>query len=173
MQTVTSAATSLNQVPALHKSTPVRLYLESLHPSERIIVDIGAGRYSEKASNYVRETYHAAYFPSDKYNLPDETNRLTEDLINSGNLPCALCSNVLNVIDDESEVSRVILSAATATLHRKGKAFFTVYEGDKSGIGKYTTKGFQRNAKTEAYFPLIRHWFTNVEKRGKVIIAWN
>lgn len=173
MQTVTSAKTSLNQIPALHKSAPVRLYLESLHPTERIVVDIGAGKYPQKASAYMRENYHAAYFPCDKFNLPEETNRMTEKLINDGNFPCALCSNVLNVIDDDEEMSKVILSAAAAILHRKGKAFFTVYEGDKTNVGKYTSKGFQRNSKTETYLPYFYRWFKNVERHGKIIIAWN
>jgi len=57
-----------------------------------------------------------------------------------------LCANVLNVIAEPEARAELIETAAMAD----GKAYFTVYEGDRSGVGRRTTKGWQNNGRLRA-----------------------
>lgn len=54
-----------------------------------------------------------------------------------------------------------------------GKAYFMVYEGDGSGVGRETSAGWQNNRKTADYMDEIKRYFDSVERRGKLIIASN
>ena len=173
MQTITSAATSLHQIPALHKSKAVKEWIESLHPANRIAVDIGCGKWPQDISTFMRKTYDCAYFPFDPYNMPHDTNAMTKDFIFRSGFQIALCANVLNVIDDTDAMRETIELCAVATYQRNGKAFFSIYEGDGSGIGKITRAGYQRNMKTKEYIPILKDYFLNIEIRGKVISAWS
>ena len=74
------------------------------------------------------------------------------------NIPVdVVCSNVLNVIDSEYEIETIaqnIMNIVTAT---NGFGFITVYEGDKSGIGKQTGKDqYQRNEPLKNYLKYFR-----------------
>lgn len=173
MQKITSANTSLHQIPALHKSAPVIEQLNTIHPAVRVAVDIGCGKYPDEISKFMRENYECGYFPYDPYNMPDATNALTMKFIHGHGFRIALCANVLNVIDDNDAMEETIKLCATAVRRQKGKAFFSVYEGDRSGVQKETRAGYQRNTPTAAYIPFIQKHFQHIERRGKVICAWN
>lgn len=173
MQKITSANTSLHQIPALHKSAIVIKQLNTIHPDVRIAVDIGCGKYPDEISKFMRENYECGYFPYDPYNMPSETNTMTAKFIRGNGFKIALCANVLNVIDDDDAMEETIELCATAVRNQGGKAFFSVYEGNRSGNGKETKAGYQRNAPAAAYIPFIQKHFRHVERRGKVICAWN
>lgn len=172
MQKITSANTSIKQVPALHKSGTVRQHLCN-SPVKPVVLDIGAGKYPELAEQSLRNVRDICYYPVDKYNLSDTTNAIGNLIIAHGTANIVLCSNVLNVIDDDDAMNDVIMSAASATRNTGGTAYFHVYEGDKSKIGKVTSKGYQRNAPTQDYMRHIETWFAHVERRGRIIIAAN
>jgi len=79
-----------------------------------------------------------------------------------------VCSNVLNVINDDDAITEVIRDIDSI----KGNCtdvYFTIYEGDKSGIGKETSKGYQRNQKAESYIELLKSFFGEVSKSGNII----
>lgn len=182
MQTITSADTSLNQIPAIFKN-PVFLKYQEKDRMENPIcfphnLDIGGGRY-DTASDYLMETYGIVNIVWDPYNRTEAENRnAMENLKQSaldqfsgaiGHIRSVTVSNVLNVINDDQAMESTITLAAAALV----PVFFTVYEGDKSGEGKETPKGYQRNAPTKAYVPFIQKHFRHVERHGKIIQAWN
>ena len=160
-QKISSSGTSLNQVPALHKDSRIEWGDTN--------VDIGAGAY-EAATEFLKEKGVTNY-KWDPYNQPEEVNRATLQYLKDGNkADTATCANVLNVIAEKDARLNVILQAAKA-IKEDGKAYFMVYEGDGSGAGKGTTKGWQNNLKTREYVDEIKTYFDNVEQHGKLIVA--
>jgi len=69
-----------------------------------------------------------------------------------------ICSNVLNVIDDEDTLRFTGIILSHIAWNTGGKMFVTVYEGDRSGIGRQTGPDqYQRNAPLREYlkyFPI-------------------
>lgn len=147
LQQYTSANTSIKQVPAVFKNLRIEKGMT--------ILDYGCGKY-DLAKEYV-ESFGATYYGYDKYNRTDEENQIAlacdPDLI--------VCANVLNVIK-EDEVIEEIMEEIT---HYGCDVVFSVYEGDKSGEGKETVKGYQRNEKATNYFKFFEV-FDGVQRHG-------
>jgi hypothetical protein len=85
---------------------------------------------------------------------------------------CIICSNVLNVISDISIVFDIVRKIFNKVTLRKQAIFVTVYEGDKSGVGKITKKDcYQRNQVLSDYLKYFNAVFcTNdfVIKKGVI-----
>lgn len=82
-------------------------------------------------------------------------------------------NNVLNVIDSLDEINAVI-RRANFVLKPRGIAYFKIYEGDKSGIGRPTKADcYQQNKVASWYLPLINSYFENTKRVGDIIIAIN
>lgn len=175
MQTISSKNTALHHLPALHKSKVVldfldSLFTESVHINAvmpPVILDYGAGKSADFAKEHF-ERLHALYTPYDPYyNYKDPDCLDTQyDIV--------LCSSVLNVINDSKEI-RYIIRECLFRLRKNRKAFIKVYEGDKSGRARITTKGFQRNQPVDFYYQMVQEEiekfrFVSVEKKGKIII---
>lgn len=160
-QAISSAKTSLRQVPALFKNPNVRF--------GEVNIDIGGGRF-DLTTEYLAErgTRNLVFDP---YNRGEETNRATLDYLMAGNrADTATNANVLNVIAEAPARANVVLEMAKA-IKPDGRAYFMVYEGDGSGVGRETSAGYQNNRKTADYAPEIERFFDRVERRGKLIIA--
>lgn len=160
-QAISSAKTSIRQVPALFKDKSARFGESN--------VDIGGGRF-DLATDYLAErgTRNLIFDP---YNRDEATNRATLDFLRAGNrADTATNANVLNVVAEAPARANIILEAAKS-IKPDGTAYFTVYEGDGSGIGRETSAGWQNNRKTTDYMDEIRQYFDMVERRGKLIIA--
>lgn len=160
-QAISSAKTSIRQVPALFKDKNARF--------GEINVDVGGGRF-DLATDYLAErgTRNLIFDP---YNRDEATNRATLDFLRAGNrADTATNANVLNVVAEAPARANIILEAAKS-IKPDGTAYFTVYEGDGSGIGRETSAGWQNNRKTADYMDEIRQYFDAVERRGKLIIA--
>ena len=99
--------------------------------------------------NFLKEK-NINYFPFDTYNLPAEQNRKS---FNSKFLSkIFICSNVLNVIEEDNIVQTIIYRILQDTKTFGGSYFFKIYEGDKSGMGKQTgVDQYQKNLKTKDY----------------------
>ena len=159
-QTITSAGTSVRQVATVFKKvqwTPGTLN-----------ADIGGGKYDD-ATNYLSSlgVENVVYDP---YNRDIQHNLTATKRTGNHQSDTATVANVLNVINDDKELDQVLVWAR-GCLKEGGKAYFCVYEGNKSGVGKATTKGYQRNQPTSWYLPLIRKFFTTVTLKGKIITA--
>lgn len=162
-QAISSAKTSLRQVPALFKNKNVQF--------GDVNIDIGGGKY-DLATEFLAErgTQNLVFDP---YNRGEATNRTTLDFLRDGNrADTATNANVLNVIAEAPARANVILEMAKA-IKPDGKAYFMVYEGDGSGVGRETSAGWQNNRKTADYMDEIKRYFDSVERRGKLIIASN
>lgn len=162
-QAISSAKTSLRQVPALFKDKNVQF--------GDVNIDIGGGKF-DLATEFLAErgTQNLVFDP---YNRGEATNRATLDFLRDGSrADTATNANVLNVIAEAPARANVILEMAKA-IKPDGKAYFMVYEGDGSGVGRETSAGWQNNRKTADYMDEIKRYFDSVERRGKLIIASN
>ncbi len=160
-QAISSAKTSIMQIPALFKHKAVKF--------GDVNIDIGGGRF-DLATNYLA-SIGTTNLVFDPFNRPEATNASTLDYLRSGKrADTATCANVLNVIAEEEARKNVILEVAKA-IKPDGTAYFMVYEGNGSGIGKETSAGYQNNRKTADYVQEISQWFDSVQRSGKLITA--
>lgn len=160
-QAISSAKTSIMQIPALFKHKAVKF--------GDVNIDIGGGRF-DLATNYLA-SIGTTNLVFDPFNRPETTNASTLDYLRSGKrADTATCANVLNVIAEEEARKNVILEVAKA-IKPDGVAYFMVYEGNGTGIGKETSAGYQNNRKTADYVQEISQWFDRVQRSGKLITA--
>lgn len=148
-QTVTSACTSINKtrMPAIYGKLMIRFV-------DRVL-DYGCGRYTEHLYNHCKER-NAKFFPIDPFNQPDWKNKLSHDMLEKYPATIGIMSNVLNVIDSDEAIKEAVENALSL-VSSKYFLYITVYEGDKSGIGRYTGKdSYQRNMRLKDYIPMLR-----------------
>lgn len=154
MQTYTSSATSINRtkLPAVYDK------VKAFAPC---VLDYGCGKYTKHISDHLN-SLDADLLPYDPYNQPLETNLDTLEqvrwhMIRSAPLD-VICSNVLNVIDSDGEVSRICNDIEKIATTTGGTAYVTVYEGDRSGVGRQTGRDqFQRNESLRDYLRFFHH----------------
>lgn len=164
-QTFTSAGTSINsnRIPAVFRKA---------HFSAPIVFDYGSGKYTDHIEKYIRSKL-ITYLPYDPYNQDDHINKVSMKMVEhaiDARLPVdVVCSNVLNVIDDDDTVRKVaghIVEIVNAT---GGTAFITVYEGDRSGHGRQTGRDqYQRNEPLRNYLHLFPS--NAVIRNGMIIV---
>lgn len=149
-QTCTSAGTSVNsrRLPAVYRKFPARF--------GGLLLDYGCGKYIDHIRNVVEVAAKMSYLPYDPYNQPEETNAKTWEAVQwaaANVVPVdVVCSNVLNVIDDDDTVRSIVQQIASIAHATGGTAYITVYEGDRSGVGRKTGPDqYQRNQPLEYY----------------------
>jgi hypothetical protein len=160
MQTLTSANTSINKnrVPSIYNMHDAHEAMKN-----KLVIDIGGGKYNN-AISHAKERFNADVSIYDKFNRSDEHNAEVLDR----SYDVAVISNVLNVIDSSTERRNVIALA----LFKAKTVLITVYEGNKSGIGKQTgVDQWQENRATKDYVKEIKDNFPllNVSIKGKLI----
>ena len=163
-QKITSKDTSVNTIPKLFKS---KWFSERAKNSIGIL-DFGGGKY-DTATEYVIGTYGIPMYVCDKYNRSDEHNNWSihrpRDIIS--------CCNVLNVIQ-ETEIIEDTLEYIRGLAIGCNTIFIQIYEGDKSGQGKPTRRGYQRNQRTKEYLPIIEKVFNykcyHISVKSNIII---
>ena len=158
-----NADTSLAQVPALFK--------RSTFVPHGTNIDIGAGKH-DLGKRYLEESRGVTEsVPFDPFNRDAATNRAAVERLKGGErFGTATVPNVLNVIAERSVRDNVVLQAARS-LEPGGVAYFQIYEGDGSGMGRTTSKGYQNNMKTSAYLDEVKQHFRDVRTSSNVIIA--
>lgn len=160
-----SAVTSINatKLPAIFK-------LIDLKPGT-VNCDVGGGRFNNVAEYYAdKDVTNLVYDP---YNRSAEHNeQVVETLKEVGGADTTTCSNVLNVISEKPARLAVIKNCKNF-LKSGGTAYFTVYEGNRSGEGKADSKrsSFQMNQPTGWYVDEISEVFSSVTRKGKLIVA--
>lgn len=141
MQNYTSKNTSVNttRVPAVYN----KVCWDKLPVGARVL-DWGCGKDTTLTSQMLEQhgLIHVGYDPNWK---TEDDNNVAESSL--GKVDAFVCSNVLNVIDDDNIVRDICSKAA------QHKYFFIyVYEGDRSGVAKCSkTDCYQRNAKSKSY----------------------
>lgn len=159
-QKISSADTSLNQIPALFKKFGAQLGPRN--------IDIGGGKYN-KGTNFLKKEFGIFSRVHDKYNRSEKFNEETFKQL-YGSADTATVANVLNVIEEKS-AREELLQFVKKSIKPGGSAYFGIYEGNESGIGAPTKKGYQRNLKTDAYLEEISKYFNIKKKTGNYIIG--
>lgn len=132
------------------------------------VLDYGCGRYPDHVARYAMNRGAAGVRSYDKYHHIDRTIGTADTVILSD---VVILSNVLNVIDD-ADVRAAVIRDCIDHMARDGVLYITVYDGDKSGIGKQTgPDSWQENRKTADYIDEIIAAVpgANVDRRGKII----
>lgn len=163
-QKYSSAATSINssKLPALFGM--VKFEKGSLN------LDYGGGRF-DNVAEYLDKEYGATNLVYDKYNRTSEHNReVLNQVRKNGGADTVTCSNVLNVIAEESE-RLAVLRNCKRYLKSGGICYITVYEGNGTGEGAETKSGYQLNRKTKDYESEIKQVFSGVTHKGKLFIC--
>lgn len=169
-QHFTSANTSVNgnKLPKIFKLAAD--FLSDTIERKHVNLDFGGGKF-DNATEYLaqRGVTNLVYDP---FNRSEEHNqKVLEQVKARGGADTITCSNVLNVIDDNVTMYNVINQCAHLVA-RGGSVFFTVYEGDKSGIGRQTKKDcYQRNKPLSDYYDIIHHYFAVVVMHRGLITA--
>ena len=167
-QEFTSADTSINikKYPA----AITKLKREEVFKKGDRVVDIGGGKHSNVESDFQKEGID--YLVYDPFNRTLSHNKEVINKIRDGQADYAVNNNVLNTIKEKDNQLRVITQAHNAIKEGK-QAFFSVYKGAGDGIGKVTSKGYQRNENIKEYLPLIESVFgkDNVTLKNSVIRA--
>jgi hypothetical protein len=159
MQAISSANTSLNQVPASFKAVNWRPGTTN--------TDIGGGRYDAGTEYLALKGVTNLVF--DPFNRDEKFNRKVFGELKKGT-DTATVSNVLNVIA-EPEIRQEVIRQAAKAIKPDGTEYFQIYEGDGLGNGQQTTKGWQNNARTSSYVADVEKYFSDVTRKGNVITA--
>lgn len=159
-QPVSSAATSIAQVPALIRQAPL--------PRGGLNVDIGGGRYDAGTRALARRGVISVVY--DPFNRSAASNLAAARQACCGSADTATIANVLNVVPSRAERRRILAQAADAVGDR-GVVFISIYEGAKDGRGRKTSKGWQANRRRSDYLREIEQVFREVTIDGAIITA--
>jgi 2'-5' RNA ligase len=163
-QEISSAKTSIN-------ATKLPAAMSKINwKSGTVNADIGGGRF-DNATEYLQgKGIENVIF--DPFNRDKAHNDAAINKIKDGGANTATVNNVLNVIKEPEARMGVIRQAANA-VGNKGTAYFSVYEGDRSGRSKPSTSGWQENRKLSTYADEIRAVFSDVVIKNGIIEAKN
>jgi hypothetical protein len=161
-QSISSAETSIKQVPALFKNNRFEVL-----PDHRNL-DIGGGKYDLGTEHLRGRGIESHVY--DPYNRTPEHNQTVLDRFKNAPADSVTAANVLNVIP-EFEARLGVIQQAYDNLQPGGKAYFSIYEGDKSGKGAATSKGYQRNAPANSYIDEISNVFPDIKRHGNILIG--
>lgn len=166
MQEYSSADTSINQV-----SRAYTVYQSKVGFKDRsYILDYGGGRF-DTAKDFMKQ-YGCTVKIFDPFNRNKAHNDSVLAYTRKHTPDYIINANVLNVIKEKDIVDDVILRISRLA-GKHTLCIFCMYEGNGTGYGTKTTKGWQRNQKTDSYIPLIREHFWDIQKRYNLILAWN
>ena len=159
---ITSKNTSINskKLPAVYNKIDWdKLWMEWITQNKGlnplgIILDYGCGRYTQHIQDFVNSKgfYYIGYDPYwNNIDFMLEIEQISK--INGGGVVAIICSNVLNVIPYWSTVKGIDAMLKSLAFNYANKRLFTtVYEGDKSRVGRETKKDcWQWNRPTESY----------------------
>lgn len=161
-QEIGSAATSINKT-----RLPATFNRVTFTKGTRN-ADIGGGKFNNATDHLAQQGVENVIY--DPFNRPRSENVKAIKKISDGKADTATVNNVLNVIKEPGARDLTIRQAADA-IKPEGKAYFLIFEGDKSGTGKATSKGFQGNKAASAYEAEIGKHFGEVKRKGNLIEA--
>lgn len=161
-QKITSAGTSVNQLPAVLRLID-KVYAKDLDKALfwsgiDTVLDYGGGKYDKLTDALtVRRVQNLIYDP---FNRSEGHNNFVLDLLKAKRADMGILSNVLNVIR-EPAARLETLEHLQIGVEEGGSIFITVHEGDKTSKGKKTSKGWQANRPAKNYMREIRRVFPN------------
>lgn len=159
----TSKDTSLNQI-----GRAVKGYNEYFgFRKGATVLDYGGGKYDKAIAYGKSQGFNLVVY--DPFNRTPEYNARSIAIYKKSP-DYITCSSVLNIIKEDAIVEDVVRKIRN--LAKKGTVVvFKIHEGDGKGIGYRTIKGWQRNEKMMAYYPLLLKYFPNMVKYKELFIA--
>lgn len=169
MQGHSSKNTSVNtkRLPAVYNKVNWKHYA---HPLDNYhIVDIGCGKMETQWLIYDRlqKENIDKFYPWDP-NHECIVNKLLSQRImkNTDVNKVIICSCVLNVIDDDEALNRLIANICDMSVYlwhdgtyKMNPVYISVYEGDRSGVGKESKKDcWQRNERLSMYLDKFNNY---------------
>ena len=155
-QKYSSKDTSINVVNKVYKQY-------DFQPNS-LILDYGGGKYD--ANIEYMKAKGVTVLVYDKYNRSETSNNQVLSYVAEHQPNYIVCSNVLNVILEDEIIDEIL---RTIQRYDANKVIFAIYEGNRSGVGQETSKGYQRNQKTKAYVPMIEKYFTVLKTQNGLI----
>jgi hypothetical protein len=162
-QKISSANTSINssKLPAIFNLVDFK--------SGSLNLDFGGGKFDNATEFLAQQDVESLVY--DPYNRTAEHNKeVLRKVVENGGADTITLSNVLNVIAEE-ESRLAVLRNCKKLLKSSGTLYVTVYEGTGKGDSKETKSGYQLNKKTVDYLDEISSVFSDVSRKGKLIIA--
>lgn len=140
-------------------------------PTGCTALNYGGGKFDNTVKFGIANGFTDLIF--DPFNRSHEWNAEIVKSISENGVDLAILSNVLNVIK-EANVRGFVLDVLANTLNDNKPLFITVYEGDRTGRGRQTSKSaWQENRKLKEYLTEVQKHFTHVKTRYNTIVAWN
>lgn len=143
----------VNRLPKLHRQIDFKA-IEAKYGRKGVVIDYGCGRETSHIARYINSkgwSYlcYDPYWTDQSYSL-DVIKAMAYGSKGRNEPVVVLCSNVLNVIDSLriiADIKQFCYDLATDSLF-----FQSIYEGDKSNVGRMTKKDcWQRNEIVEKY----------------------
>ena len=157
-QEYTSKDTCVSVVNKVYKKYPFK--------SHSLILDYGGGKYDKNAEYMLKKNASKVYV-YDKYNRSQDHNDAVLDYMGMNKPDYVVCSNVLNVIKEDSVIDEILRFISTE--YREAVVLIVIYERNKTGIPEVTSRGYQRNERKEKYYPLIKKYFTVLNTKDDII----
>jgi hypothetical protein len=158
MQKHSSKNTSVNiaKLPAVYN----KIYWGSYNKHN--VFDIGCGQLKtqQMIKEFLSDHDVKHFYPWDpNYKCLGNKIKTVAAMNNVDTQKVIICSNVLNVIDDDESLCNLIAFICDMSviqepngIYRMNPVYITVYEGDKSGVGRETKKDcWQRNERLIFY----------------------
>ena len=137
-------------------------------------MDNGGGRYDAGKNHIESNVEGAKLYVHDPFNRSEEHNTKVKKEC-EGNCDYVGMHNVLNVIKEPEEREKALKTVKSFMRPKTGIAHISVYQGDKSGKGRVTTKGWQEHRPTSSYEDEIKGVFPEetheVSRKGDHIIV--
>ena len=134
-----------------------------------INADIGGG--SEDDQTHYLADFGVQNIVWDPFNRSSTHNEEAQVQLEGGQADTATLSNVLNVIKEREARIQTLVTAFDA-LKPGGALYVTIHYGDRSGVGRETTKGWQENRPAADYCDeLDEVGFMDIGPGGKFITA--
>jgi len=159
-QEITSAGTSLKQVPALFRFIPWT-------PGTRNL-DYGGGKYN-RGSLFLheRKVRNLVYDPFNR--TLTHNDAVMRSVVDQGADTVTL-ANVLNVIK-EPEIRLEVLRRVSMLVKPGGRVYISIHIGKNTGMGAQTSRGWQENRSKRSYLSEIQAVFPDVIYQGGFFIC--
>lgn len=127
------------------------------------ILDYGGGRYDLNTEYMKERGVDVSVY--DKFNRSEEHNVRVLNSARQTQPDYVVCSNVLNVIMEDEVIDGILEDIASFG----ARTLIAVYEGDRTGTGRETSKGYQRNTKLSEYVPMVQKYFDIISKKNGIL----
>lgn len=161
LQEISSKDTSISTINKIYKE------IVEKYESESIILDFGCGKYDRNKEFAEKNGFR--WYGIDPFNRTEEYNEFSRNAMKILTPDIIVCNNVINVIK-ENDIIMNVLGILYDFASDETDIYITIYEGDKSGIGKVTSKGYQRNQKRDEYKDFILEVFDVIDIVGSNIL---